>query len=193
MKRKLLLSLAVASVLGWPVWAADHAETPTVTADPAADIADVFIFRPDQASPRVVVAMTFAGRPVSAAGGVRIDGPVMRCDPNVLYEFNIDNNSDGKLDAQANIRVLARLARNLNGQCGVKIENVPGMSGPIMGREGAVLTDSASGLRAFAGLIDDPFFFGSQPLCRACQNNVLTVIVRRFRKLRQSLMVLAAL
>lgn len=140
--------------------AADHAESPAVTADPAADIADVFIFRPDQASNRLVVAVTFAGRPSTAAGGVRIDGPVMRCDRNVLYVFNIDHSGDGNLDSRADLRIQARLARNGNGQCGVQIEGIPGAGGRLLvGREGSIITDTVSGLRAFAGLVEDPFFF----------------------------------
>lgn len=140
--------------------AADHAESPTVTADPAADIADVFIFRPNQASDRLVAAVTFAGRPSTAAGGVRIDGPVMRCDRNVLYVFNIDHRGDGNLDSVADLKIQARLARNANGQCGVQIEGIPGAGGRVLtGREGSVITDAVSGLRAFAGLVEDPFFF----------------------------------
>lgn len=168
------LSLCGAGLAGSAL-AADHAESPLVTADPAADIADVYIFRPDPALPILVAAMTFAGRPCTAAGAAcgtnaggmaavggtnRIDATVMRCDPNVLYAFNIDNNADGNLDATPDIRVFARLARNGNGQCGVQIENVPGLGGRLIsGREGTIITDSASGLRAFAGLIEDPFVF----------------------------------
>lgn len=145
-----------------PALAADHAESPTVTADPAADIADVFIFRPDQSSNRLVAAVTFAGRPTTAGNGVRIDGPVMRCDRNVLYVFNIDHRGDGNLDSRADLKVLARLARNGNGQCGVQIEGIPGAGGRLLvGREGSLITDSISGLRAFAGLVEDPFFFDS--------------------------------
>lgn len=145
--------------------AADHAESPTVTADPAADIADVFIFRPSQAENRLVAAITFAGRPTTAGGGVRIDGPTLRCDRNVLYVFNIDNNADGNFDTEADVRVLARLGRNGNDQCGVRIENVPGVSGGVLsGRADTVITDAASGLRAYAGLVEDPFFFDSMGL-----------------------------
>ncbi|MGH8430498.1 MAG: hypothetical protein ACREUF_08855, partial [Solimonas sp.] len=112
MTRKLLAGVLAAGLggLGLTAWAADHAESPAVTADPAADIADVFIFRPDQNQNQVVVAVSFAGRPCTAPGSTcgpnsggtgpvggtnRIDATTLRCDRNVLYVFNIDNNSDG--------------------------------------------------------------------------------------------------
>jgi len=169
----LAVCLGGASLLAY---AADHAESPTVTADPAADIADVFIFRPDQSANRLVAAITFAGRPCTAPGSTcgpnsggsapvpvggtnRIDGPTLRCDRNVLYVLNIDNNADGNFDTTADIKVQARLARNGNDQCGVQIENIPGTAGPLRGRSDTVITDTASGLRAYAGLVEDPFFF----------------------------------
>lgn len=164
MKRKIVMAAAAwAGMFGLNAFGADHAETPTVTADPAADIADVFVFRPNPAMNRLVAAVSFSGRPSTAAGGQRIDGPTLRCDRNVLYVFNIDNNADGNLDATPDIRVLARLARNGNGQCGVELEGIPGTGGRVIsGRTDAILTDDASGLRAFAGLVEDPFFFDSQ-------------------------------
>jgi hypothetical protein len=168
MKPKLLAA-ALGACLGTcslAATAADHAESPTVTADPAADIADVFFFRPSQGENRIVAAISFAGRPAVAPapdGSVRprIDGPTLRCDPNVLYVINIDNNADGNLDSRPDVRVLARLARNGNGQCGVQVENIPGAAAVVSGRTDTVLTDSGSGLRVFAGLVEDPFFFDS--------------------------------
>ena len=165
MKRKqVTAAIAVwAGAFALAGFAADHAESPTVTADPAADIADVFFFRPNQGMNRLVAGISFAGRPSTAAGGVRIDGPTLRCDPNVLYVFNIDNNADGTLDARPDIRVFARLARNGNGQCGVQLEGIPGTGGRLIaGRTDAILMDASSGLRVFAGLVEDPFFFDSQ-------------------------------
>jgi len=154
----LAVCLGGASLLAY---AADHAESPTVTADPAADIADVFIFRPDQSVPKLVVGLSFAGRPAVADGSrPRIDGPTIRCDRNVLYVFNIDNNADGNLDTTADIKVLARLGRNGNDQCGLQIEGLPGAAAVVSGATGTVQTD-ASGLRFFAGLVEDPFFFDS--------------------------------
>lgn len=164
MKRKSSTVIAIgAAAFGLNALAADHAESPTVSADPAADIADVFFFRPNQAMNRLVAGVSFSGRPSTAAGGQRIDGPTLRCDRNVLYVFNFDNNADNNLDATPDIRVFARLARNGNGQCGVQVEGIPGASGRLIaGRTDAILMDAGSGLRVFAGLVEDPFFFDTQ-------------------------------
>src|ERR1051325_506809 len=69
MKRNLWIAFAgvCATCGGFAVLAADHVETPTVTADPAADIADVYIFRPDQSTNRLVAGITFAGRSAAIA------------------------------------------------------------------------------------------------------------------------------
>lgn len=155
-----LCLLVCGLVLAGSALAADHVETPLVTADPAADIADVYLWRPDQSANRIALGLTFGGRSVATAGGVRIDGRTMFCDRNVLYIFNIDNNADGNLDATADIQVFVRVARNAAGQCGFRFENIPGTGGRVLiGREGQVVTDSVSGLRAFAGLVEDPFVF----------------------------------
>lgn len=158
MKRSCLSALALAGAVAGPAWSADHVETPRVTADPPADIADVYFWRPSQAETKLALGVTFGGRSAATAGGVRIDGPTMFCDRNVLYVFNIDNTNDNR--TEANIQVLARLARNGDGQCGYQLQNVPGTGGrSIIGREGQIATDGASGLRGFAGLVEDPFFF----------------------------------
>jgi hypothetical protein len=131
--------------------AADHAESPGPTGDPAADIADVYLFRAAERPNRVVVAMSFANRPLPLT---RIDFGFY-CDPNVLYTFNFDTDGDV---ATVERTVLARLGKSARGNCGVQIENVPGAAGPISGPVDTVIS-SAEGLQAFAGLRDDPFFF----------------------------------
>lgn len=162
MKRRACwrLSLLLGTGFAGVAWAADHVETPLVTADPPGDIADVYLWRPDPGLNKLALGMTFGGRSKLTAGGVRIDGPTMFCDRNVVYVFNIDNNADGNLDSLPDIQVVARLARNGNGQCGVQIENIPGTGGRLLSaREGQIATDANSSLRAYAGLVEDPFFF----------------------------------
>jgi hypothetical protein len=140
------------------VMSADHAESPGADADPAADLADVFIFTSPQSGAKTVAALTFGGR---AAPRSRIDGSFY-CDPNVLYTFNIDREAaNGTFDNIPDVQVYARLGTNAKGECGVQLENVPGAGGTFSGATEQVFT-SPTGLRAFAGLRNDPFFFDAE-------------------------------
>jgi len=136
---------------GLAVQAADHAESPGPTNDPAADIADVYLFRAPDRPNRLVAAMSFANRPLPLT---RIDFGFF-CDPGVLYTFNFDNDG-GDINAVRSVR--ARLGKSERGNCGLQLEDVPGATAPFSGPTETVFT-SPGGLRAFAGLRDDPFFF----------------------------------
>lgn len=140
---------------GTAAQAADHAESPGSDADPAADIADVFVFRAADRPEgnRLLGAFTFSNRP---APRTRIDLGLY-CDRNVLYTFNIDNNNDNQPDFQ----IFARLAPDSRDNCGLQLENVPGAGGTFPGSENSVF-QSSTGLRAFLGPGDDPFFFDAQ-------------------------------
>lgn len=132
--------------------AADHLDAPTrtdpafdPTADIPADIADVYAWHTPQF---FNVALTFAGpAPANSAGNY---------DRDVLYTINISNEG-GATDVE--FPILIRFGRD--GQSvGVKIENVPGTTGAIIG---PVETDlQREGVTARAGLFDDPFYFDLQ-------------------------------
>lgn len=156
-RRSLARALAVAAVLATSVsvMSADHAESPGADADPSADLADVFIFPSPQQSGRTVGAITFGGR---SAPRSRIDGD-LSCDRNVLYTFNIDRESGGSFDNVPDVQVHARFGRNGRGECGVQIENVPG-AGTVSGPVETVF--ESGGLRFFAGVRNDPFFFDAE-------------------------------
>lgn len=140
------------------VISADHAESPGADADPAADLADVFIFTSPNSGSKTVAAITFGGR---SAPRSRIDGSFY-CDPDVLYTFNIDREApNGSFDNVPDVQVYARLATNGRGECGLQLENVPGAGGTFSGKTEEVFT-SPTGLRAFAGLRNDPFFFDAE-------------------------------
>lgn len=134
---------------------ADHAESPGTDADPAADLADVFIFPSPESIDKTVAAITFGGR---SAPRSRIDGQFY-CDPKVLYTLHIDRaDASGKFDGLSDVQVLVKFGKNAQGICGVQLENVPGAGGTFQGRIESLIT-SARGLHAFAGLRNDPFFF----------------------------------
>ncbi|AXQ28671.1 DUF4331 domain-containing protein [Solimonas sp. K1W22B-7] len=145
------LAALVLGLAGTPSWAADHAESPGPTGDPAADIADVYLFRAPDRPNRLVAAMSFGNRPLPLT---RIDFGFF-CDPRVLYTFNFDNDG-GDVNPVRSVR--ARLGRSARGNCGLQLEAVPGATATFSGPAETVFT-SPGGLRAFAGLRDDPFFF----------------------------------
>ena len=159
-RNALLASLCLSlSLMGGAAVAADHAESPGTDADPAADLADVFLFVSPENPRRMVAAMTFGGRPLPRS---RIDS-AFYCDPRVIYVLNISRaNAAGVFTSTPSVRVVARLGTSvLTGRCGVQIEGVPGAGGNIVGPAETVI-NSSSGLRAFAGLRNDPFFFDAE-------------------------------
>lgn len=155
----LLLAAAGTLALSAAVMSADHAESPGTDADPAADLADVFIFpSPETPTTKTVAAITFGGR---AAPRSRIDGSFY-CDTNVLYTLHIDRaDAAGNFDNVPDVEVLVRFGRDQLGNCGVQLENVPGAGGTYSGAIERVFT-SPGGMRAFAGLRNDPFFFDAE-------------------------------
>ncbi len=148
------LALAVSAV----VMSADHAESPGADADPAADLADVFIFPSPESAGKTVGAITFGGRPAPRS---RIDG-ALYCDSSVLYTLHIDRaNAAGVFDNIPDVEIRARFGRDAANNCGVQLENVPGAGGTYSGRVEGVFT-SPGGMKGFAGLRNDPFFFDAE-------------------------------
>ena len=142
-----------ATLLSFAAISADHAESPGTDADPAADIADVFIFPSPESATKLVGAITFGGRPAPRS---RIDGSFY-CDRDILFTYNIDRaDAAGNFDSVPDIKIYARFGQN-NGQCAVQLENVPGSAGKFSGVIEQVFTGGS--IRAFAGLRNDPFFF----------------------------------
>ncbi len=142
------------------VHSADHAESPASDADPAADIADVFLFPSRESATKLVGAITFGGRPAPRS---RIDFGFY-CDPRVLYTLHIDRaDANGVFDSIPDVSVRARVGKNKAGQCGVQLENVPGAGGTFSGPIEQVFA-TPGGLKAYAGQRNDPFFFDAQGL-----------------------------
>lgn len=129
--------------------AADHADAPGSTLDPSADITDVFVFR---AADKLVGVIAFGGAPRPRA---RVDGPTGRFDPNALFTYHIDTDRDALPD----INVQIRFGKNSKNEWGLEIENLPGARSRYVFGPVETVNTSASGLRFYAGLRDDPFFF----------------------------------
>ena len=158
-KRLLASVLAPLALFAAPLTAADHAESPGADADPAADLADVFLFASPENPARMVASITFGGRSLPRS---RIDQQFY-CDPKVIYVLHIERaDAAGSFASAPLTKVVARFATSTqSGRCGVQLENVPGSGGIFSGPIEGVIT-SPSGLRAFAGLRNDPFFFDAE-------------------------------
>ncbi|WP_187276648.1 DUF4331 family protein [Parahaliea maris] len=142
--------------------AADHTESPAATADRPADIGDIYFFDPGDTDGRLVAMITYGG---GSDTSDQMDAGFY-CDRDVLYSFYIDrdDNGDGAGSVEPDVRIDIRMAEQADGSCTVQLENVPGAGDSFSGTvaDSNRIFQSASGLNAFVGSTDDPFFFDSQ-------------------------------
>jgi hypothetical protein len=156
--RKLSLAACGLGLVAAAAHAADHTDAPGTKAahgDLRADITDVFVFMAP--NHKLVGTIDFAGTPDPNA---REDGPTATygLDADLIYQFHISY--DGATPIKSNIDVNVRFAQDPQGNWGVQFENVPGVkSKTIAGAFNTVFSDKDSGLRFYAGVKDDPFFF----------------------------------
>src|SRR5438034_4051622 len=158
----LLVLVAAAGITRW-IKASDHKDSALLAADHAADIADVYTFKSPVSPDNVVLVMTVSGFiPPSEASTTFFD-------PNVLYQWKIDNSGDAVEDLVIQAFV--------TGTGGHQVMHFRGPAAPsdigatdrvIDGAEMATVAVSNSptpivasrnGMTVFAGVRDDPFFF----------------------------------
>lgn len=123
--------------------AADHADSPANAQDGAADLTDLYAWHTET---KLVVVFGFAGFTEA--------GLPATYDPTVLYTVHVDNDADNVADQEAYVR----FGQNSAGDWGVQVENLPGSPETVTGPVDTTI-EAALGLRVFAGLRDDPFFF----------------------------------
>ena len=136
------------------VTAADHLDPPArsdplvdATPDRAADIADIYAFH---TASTLTLVLTFGGPQATNLPAIY--------DRDVLYKLNISN-AGSPTDAEIPITIRFGQAGANNG---VQVTGIPGSGGPIVGSVETEIVQN--GIRVFAGLRDDPFFFDSQGL-----------------------------
>jgi hypothetical protein len=134
----------------------DHADTPQIAASAGTDITDVFIFPSPTNSNNVVLTMCVS--PLIPTGGTRA------FDPDVLYQFKIDNTGDKVEDLVIQARFEGTGASQkvmISGpiappRIGTMSEVATALS--VTGTTNASFSP-ASGMQVFAGVREDPFFF----------------------------------
>jgi hypothetical protein len=160
------LTAAAVAAVGLSRWgsAADHRDSMTLTADPAADIADVYSFLSPTNANNVVFAMTVSGLiPPAEARNARFD-------PDVLYQIKIDNTGDAVEDLviQAWVTGSEKGQQVMHFRGPVAPTHIGATGMIVKGEETAsvrvstgseAITARRHDMNVFAGVRDDPFFF----------------------------------
>jgi hypothetical protein len=146
--------------------ASDHQDNPLVELNPAMDMSDFYAF-PGASADRIALVMD--SHPLLTPAQT----PGASFDPNILYQFKIDNSGDAKEDrviqvtfkgtgASQTVEVRGPMAPPVQGAMMNTIANVaPVVSGPIN-----QVLGGASGVQVFAGAREDPFFLDLEQFLR---------------------------
>ena len=144
----------------------DHQDTPDVELNPASDMTDVYVFPGSSPDRMVLVLNSWAFITPAQTASTYFD-------PDLLYQFKIDNNTDGVEDkviqvsfdgtgADQMVNVRGPVAPPVVGAMGNKIASAaPAVSGRIN-----TVLGSSSGVQVFAGWRDDPFFIDLEQFFR---------------------------
>lgn len=140
------IALLAFALLGLRAEGADHKDSPSVEGDAGADITDVYAFRSPTNANNLVVALNVnpltppsANATTSFASGVD-------------YRIHVDNTGDLNADATVVVKF------NGNDFTVTGLGNTP-ITGKVTPAGTAPMITDAGGIKIFAGLRDDPFFF----------------------------------
>ncbi|MEZ4554391.1 MAG: DUF4331 family protein [Dehalococcoidia bacterium] len=140
------IALLAFAVLGMRAEGADHKDSPSVEGDAGADITDVYAFRsPTNASNLVVALNVNPLTPPSANATTTFAS-------GVDYRIHVDNTGDLNADATVVVKF------NGNDFTVTGLGNTP-ITGKVTPAGSAPMITDAGGIKIFAGLRDDPFFF----------------------------------
>lgn len=139
---KTLLSVLALWACAQGAWAADHLDGPRASADPAADITDVFAWMSADAS-KVYLAMGVSPKATTAS----------KFSDMVQYVWHTTS-SDGYGKAGTSVDVVCTFDAAQKISCWAGDEYVTGDASNPAG-----ITSTSGKLKVFAGLRDDPFFF----------------------------------
>jgi hypothetical protein len=156
---------ATGAVVARRAIASDHQDSPDVELNPAMDMTDFYAF-PSPTSGNIVLAMD------SWAFLTPAETPSTSFDPNLLYQFKIDNTGDAKEDlviqvtfqgtgADQTVQVRGPMTPPVTGA----MQNTVATVAPaITGKVNSML--SGNGMQVFAGPRSDPFFIDLEQFFR---------------------------
>jgi hypothetical protein len=146
--------------------ASDHQDNPLVELNPAMDMTDVYAF-PGSSPDRIALVLN------SWAFLTPAQTPSTSFDPNLLYQFKVDNTGDAKEDkviqivfkgtgANQTVEVRGPVAPPVIGAMNNQIANAtPAVTGAVN-----QVLGSSSGIQVFAGAREEPFFIDLEQFFR---------------------------
>lgn len=154
-----LVTIVAMVGFGLPLsFASDHREAPHIYADATADITDFYAFlNPNDASKLVMV--------ININGFAATTSPSSyQFSPKVRYIFNIDNDGDAKVDKKVLVRFGKEdiVSQTMRGYFpgGIVVEGeTTRTTQELYEPLEPVIVEGPDGIKMFAGLRDDPFFF----------------------------------
>jgi hypothetical protein len=153
-RKKLFLFAAVLALVGTGIYviAADHGDPPATLTDQQYDISDVYVFASPQDSNNLVF--------YSGLENFLTSGQNPGFNPNSMLEFNIDTDNNNVED----LVIQCIYENNKVTVYGPVAPSAPGTQSTLMtggtkteGNLNTVITNG--GIKVYAGLRDDPFFF----------------------------------
>ena len=157
-KTKIVLGLSLVAISGLIFMAADHADAPAVTGN-ASDITDVYAFQGQDTNNMVFVINTQGLLTPGASATAMFN-------ENTLIELNIDTNADNVEDLV--IQAISKgdkmyffgpVAPGTTGVTSTIKTNAAAGDVEISKYGSAPIIGTSNGMKFFAGLRDDPFFF----------------------------------
>jgi hypothetical protein len=156
-----VLAFAISLYSFRAVRASDHQDSPTVVANPLADITDVYTFPDPHDASRVALVMNVRPLiPSGMTGGIALD-------PNVLYQFKIA--TSGVTSNSFHENTVVQFTADSTGTSqsitlyGPAAPNEVGTANTLVGKTGTFQFGKAAklsnGIQAFVGPRRDPFFF----------------------------------
>jgi hypothetical protein len=156
-----LLAFSVSLYASKAARGSDHQDSPTMIANPLADITDVFVFPDPHDASRVAIDMDV--RPLIPSGmtsGIALD-------PRVLYQFKIATSGVTSNSFTENLVMQFRANSTGTGQSitlyGPGAPNQVGTANTVIGKTGTFafgkVASLKDGIQAFVGPRRDPFFF----------------------------------
>ena len=140
--------------------ASDHIDSPTITQDRGADIADNYAFVDPNDNTQVILMMSTQGFIVSGEHfGMAI------FDSNLRYRFEIENTGDAKPDAFVDVTYSKGLGRTMTQTATIEMPGGKRFTAPTTSSDQeykapdfVITTDSGTGALFYGGVADDPFF-----------------------------------